>query len=76
MKHLIVQQEKEKWRYRDRVLYSQTLPHQEAEISHLKKGSIWKKGHIGERALVARFTSCFDCGVETDAIRITSIRKI
>ena len=22
-----------------------TLPHQEAEVSFLKKGSIWKKGH-------------------------------
>lgn len=61
-----MEQEKEKWLYRDRVLYSQTLPHQEAEVSFLKKGSIWKKGHIGERAFVARYTSCFDCGVETD----------
>ena len=40
MKNTIKEQEKEKWLYRERVLYSQTLPHQEAEVSFLKKGSI------------------------------------
>lgn len=29
MKNRIIEQEKEKWQYRDHVLYSQTLPHQE-----------------------------------------------
>lgn len=66
MKHTIIEHEKEKWLCRDRVLYSKTLPHEDAEVSFLKKGSIWKKGHVGERAFVARFTSCFDCGEETD----------
>ena len=52
MKNTVMEQEKTSWLYRDRVLYSRTLPHQEAEVSFLKKGSIWKKDMLANRRLL------------------------
>ena len=52
------------WYYYNHSILSRTYPHQEPDLSPINDGSIWKiEG--GRRALLARWTTDFDCKEET-----------
>lgn len=52
-----------KWRYYNHAAVPTTAPHEEADLTPINDGSIWK---IRGKPLMARWTSDFDCGYETN----------
>ena len=53
----------EGWRYRNGGMLSDNSPHLEANLKPIEDGSIWKHPN---KPMVARWTSDFDCGYETE----------
>lgn len=51
------------WRYYNRALLPTIAPHEDVDISAIKDKSIWKHD---KKPLLARWTSDFDCGFETN----------
>lgn len=51
------------WKYYNHAALPACAPHETADTTPIENGSIWK---IGGRALLARWTSDFDCGHETE----------
>lgn len=51
------------WKYYNHAAIPTTVPHEEPNIIPIKDGSIWK---IGGAPLLARWTTEFDCGFETN----------
>ncbi len=56
-------QQEMKWRYYNHALLPTTAPHEEADTAALQRKDIWKA--FGERVLLARWTSDFDCNENT-----------
>ncbi len=52
-----------RWKYYNHAMIPDCPPHVEADVAAINDGSIWK---IGEHPLLARWTSDFDCGYETE----------
>lgn len=52
------------WRYYNHAAIPSTPPHEEPDLSPVKNNSIWKMR--GRTPLLARWTSDFDCGYETN----------
>lgn len=53
------------WKYYNHAAIPTTAPHEEAIIAPINDGSIWKIGG-GKTPLLARYTTEFDCGYETN----------
>ncbi|MCQ2190368.1 MAG: hypothetical protein MJY63_01830 [Paludibacteraceae bacterium] len=53
------------WIYYNHAVMPTTAPHEEPNINPIKDGSIWTLSKNGKKPLFARFTSNFDCGVDT-----------
>ena len=51
------------WKYYNHALIPTKAPHEDADLEELKDGSIWNSGG---KALLARWTSDFDCEDETE----------
>ena len=51
------------WRYYNHAVIPTTAPHEEVDISPIISNEIWKSE---EKPLLARWTSDFDCGYETN----------
>lgn len=51
------------WRYYNHAAIPTTLPHEHPDISPIEDGSIWK---LDGSPLLARWTTDFDCGYETN----------
>lgn len=51
------------WRYYNHAVIPTTPPHENPDVSPLADGSIW---HVGGTPLLARWTTEFDCGYETN----------
>lgn len=51
-----------KWRYYNHAAIPTTAPHETVEITDIENGEIWKRY---PKALLARWTSDWDCGYET-----------
>lgn len=52
-----------KWKYYNHAAIPTTAPHEEVDLSPIQDGSIWK---MPGKPLLARWTSDFDCGYETN----------
>lgn len=52
------------WRYYNYAMMPSTAPHKSADIEPVNNGTIWRMGE--GKALLARWTSDFDCGYETE----------
>lgn len=52
------------WQYYNHAAIPTTAPHEIPDISPIKDGSVWKSG--GGTPLLARWTTEFDCGYETN----------
>jgi len=55
-----------KWVLYHRALLPITAPHESAAIDDLDTAEIWSKAYWGEKPLLARWTSNYDCGYETN----------
>ena len=54
----------DKWKYYNHAVISDTAPHEEADTESMRDEKVfWAKWH---NAIFARWTSDFDCGVETE----------
>lgn len=53
-----------KWKYYNHAAIPTTAPHEEVDIKPIKNGEIWKLD--GHTSLLARWTTDFDCGYETN----------
>ena len=53
-----------KWKYYNHAAIPTTAPHEEADLEQVKNGEIWKLD--GHTPLLARWTSDWDCGYETN----------
>lgn len=53
------------WKYQNHALFPNTFPHEEANTALIQDGGIWKQSWPGV-PLMARWTSDFDCGYETN----------
>lgn len=51
------------WRYYNHAVVPTTPPHEDPDITPVLDGSVWKS--VGGRPLLARWTTDFDCGYET-----------
>ena len=51
------------WRYYNHAAIPTTLPHETPDISPIEDGGIWK---LDGSPLLARWTTDFDCGYETN----------
>lgn len=51
------------WRYYKHAMVPNVAPHEDVDLSMLESGEIWKKN---PKALLARWTTDFDCGYETN----------
>ena len=51
------------WRYYNHAVIPTTLPHEEVDITPIESGAVWKEY---PKAILARWTSDFDCQNETD----------
>ncbi len=51
------------WRYYNHAIIPTTLPHEEVDVTPINDGSVWS---INSNAILARWTSEFDCKEETD----------
>ncbi|HCG35486.1 MAG TPA: hypothetical protein DER23_03985 [Clostridiales bacterium] len=51
------------WNYHHHAMLCAQWPHEEADLTQLRDGSIWK---VKEKPLFSRWTSDFDCGYETE----------
>ena len=55
-----------KWTYYNHAILSTAAPHEAVEAPPLKGGRFWKSVKGGKAALLARWTSDFDCQESTD----------
>lgn len=54
------------WIYYNHAVITTTAPHEEPNLQPLKDGSVWNiKSPNGKKPLLVRYTSDFDCGIET-----------
>ena len=53
-----------KWKYYNHAAVPTTAPHEETDLEQVKNGEIWKLD--GHTPLLARWTSDWDCGYETN----------
>ena len=53
------------WRYYNHAAIPTTAPHEEPDLSPIESKQIWKLGD-GKAPLLARWTTDFDCGYETN----------
>lgn len=51
------------WKYYNHAMVSLTAPHEQVDMQPLLSGAIWKNSN---KPLLARWTTEFDCGVETE----------
>lgn len=51
------------WRYYKHAMIPVVPPHEKVDLSELENGALWKKN---PKALLARWTTDFDCGYETN----------
>ena len=51
------------WRYYNHAIIPTTLPHEEVDTTLIKNGTVWKEH---PKAILARWTTEFDCQKETD----------
>lgn len=54
------------WRYYNHAMIPTTAPHEMPDLVPLEDGSIWSADKSGRKPLLARWTSDFDCGFETE----------
>lgn len=52
------------WKYYNHAVIPTTAPHEEPDTTPILDGSVWKD--VGEKAFLARWTTDFDCGYETE----------
>lgn len=52
------------WQYYNHAAVPTTAPHEIPDVSSITDGNIWKMG--GGTPLLARWTTDFDCGYETN----------
>jgi len=53
----------EGWKYYNHAVIPATAPHEEPDTTPILDGSVWK--NVGQKAFLARWTTAFDCGQET-----------
>jgi hypothetical protein len=53
------------WKYYNHAMIPTTAPHEIPDLTPIKSGSIWNRLREG-MPLLARWTSDFDCGYETE----------
>jgi len=56
--------EEKSWFYYNRAMFCNCAPHDDVDIQRIESGDIWK--NEGKHAILARYTSDFDCGYETE----------
>lgn len=54
------------WKYYNHAAIPTSAPHENVDITPIENGDIWKLGGKGTTPLLARWTTDFDCGYETN----------
>lgn len=66
MQEGIIMDSNYKWKLYNKALLPISAPHESAATDELDRSEIWSKAYWGEKPLLARWTSCYDCGYETN----------